>query len=204
MLNSRAMRTVLLCLLGTTSAVAQLAVGVRGGVPLTDFLSVASNPMVTLRPNSNRFVIGPTVELHLPVGFAVEVDALYRRLDYTAGQNLVDAFIRSSANNAWEFPLLVKYKAPGVLLRPFLDSGVAFNHWTANRQFTAVQLVTKSNTGVNGTGLVLGGGLEIHVPLIRVSPEIRFTHWSAKDISDFSSLLRFNQNQAEFLIGITF
>ena len=122
MLNSHATRTLLLCLLGTTSAVAQLAVGVKGGVPLTDFLRVASNPMVTLPPNPTRFVVGPTVELHLPVGFAVEVDALYRRLDYTAGQNLVDAFIRGSANSAWEFPLLLKYKAPGVLVRHFLDS----------------------------------------------------------------------------------
>ena len=81
---------------------------------------------------------------------------------------------------------------------------MAFNHWTANRQFTALQLVTKSSTGVNGTGVVLGGGLEIHVPLIRISPEIRFTHWNAKDLSDFTGLLRFNQNQAEFLVGITF
>ena len=56
----------------------------------------------------------------------------------------------------------------------------------------------------NNTGVVLGGGLELKVPFIRISPEIRFTRWEAKNITDLGGVLHLNQNQAEFLIGITF
>ena len=50
----------------------------------------------------------------------------------------------------------------------------------------------------------MGGGLELKVPFIKISPEIRFTRWGAKNISDLGGVLQLNQNQAEFLIGLTF
>ena len=52
-------------------------------------------------------------------------------------------------------------------------------------------------------GFVVGAGIDLHVLLIHVSPEIRYTRWgSAHFLDPFG--LQSNQNQAEFLVGITF
>src|SRR6185436_18232003 len=78
-----------LLLLGSGSAYAQFAVGLKGGLPLTDFLHGASNPSATFPSRSDRFIVGPTVEVTLPFGFGVELDALYRRFDYRAVESIL-------------------------------------------------------------------------------------------------------------------
>ena len=47
---------------------------------MTDFLN--AEPLV-YQTHTNRYIIGPTVELRLPFGFSVEVDVRYRHLNYT-------------------------------------------------------------------------------------------------------------------------
>jgi hypothetical protein len=196
------MRLLLVSLLSATGAFAQFSFGVKGGAPFTDFLSLAANPPATLSSNATHFIIGPSVELRFPAGIGVELDALYRRLDLRAADSL--GILTNSAQNAWEFPLLMKYRAPGIVVRPFVEAGAAFNRWSGIKQIANLSGLTKSSQPVTGAGVVLGGGLEIHPPLVRISGEIRFTRWGAKDLSGLGGLLRFNQNQAEFLIGISF
>jgi hypothetical protein len=200
------MKLVLLLLLGTTGVFAQLSFGVRGGLPLTNFFEAASNPDETFTSSATRFIIGPTVELRLPAGFGLEADALFRHFQYNGTTNLVDELVRSSASNAWEFPLLVKYRTPGVFVKPFLDGGVAFDHWSGTNQIVAAVTGIGSSSGTSGTnvGIVLGAGIELHLPLVRLSPEIRYTRWSAANVTDLGATLRSNQNQAEFLVGLTF
>ena len=53
-------------------------------------------------------------------------------------------------------------------------------------------------------GFVLGAGVDVKVLLIHISPEVRFTRWGAKHFIDPNGLLNSKQNQAEFLVGITF
>lgn len=195
----------MLWLIGALSAFAQLiSGGVRGGLPLTDFYQAVSSPGATLRSTSTRFIVGPTIELHLPAGFGVEADVLYRRFDYRASANLVDALVNSGSNNSWEFPLLLKYRMPGLFVRPFLDAGVAFNRWSGFKQLQVLAPVTRSDVNGTDTGFVAGGGIELHTPLIRLSPEIRYTRWGASSITDLSGALRSNQNQVEVLVGLTF
>ena len=198
------MRLLLVWLMASTGAFAQLAFGVRGGVPLTDFYHAVSNPESTFHSSSSRFIVGPTIELHLPAGFGLEVDALYRHFNYTATTNLVDVFTNINASNAWEFPLLVKYRTPGLFVRPYLDAGVAFDRWSGFKQITNVLGVSKSDVSGTNTGFVAGAGIELKVPLIRISPEIRFTRWGASSISDLGGALRSSQNQVEVLVGLTF
>lgn len=194
-------------LLSSAPAFAQFAFGVKGGAPLTDFFHAVDNPGATFRSSSTPFIVGPTIELHFPAGFGVEFDALYRRFHYDASSNLVDALVNGKAANAWEFPILLKYRVPGVIFRPFLDAGFAFDHWSGVRQLIQIpSSLGQTNTNVSGTnkGVVLGAGLEFNLHLIRVSPEIRFTRWGGANLGDLDGLIRSNQNQAEFLIGITF
>jgi opacity protein-like surface antigen len=199
------MRLVLLSLMASTGAFAQLSFGVRGGLPLTDFFHAVDNPGATFRSDATQFVLGPTIELHLPWSFGVEFDALYRRFHYKGATNAVDQFFQSTTSNAWEFPLLLKYRTPGEFVRPYLDGGVTFDRWSGVNQVTSlVTGVTNSNASGVNTGFVVGGGIELHVPLVKISPEVRYTRWGAVNITDLGGALRSNQNQVEILIGVTF
>ena len=53
------------------------------------------------------------------------------------------------------------------------------------------------------TGFVVGGGLDIHLLILHISPELRYTRWGAKHFLDPNGGFSSNQNQAEFLLGIT-
>ena len=200
------MKVLLLLMLGTTGVFAQFSFGVRGGLPLTNFFQAASNPDGTFTSNATQFTVGPTVELRLPAGLGLEADALFRHFQYNGSTNLVDELVRSGASNAWEFPLLLKYRTPGIFVKPFLDGGVAFDHWSGTNQIVAAVTGTGSTSGTSGSnvGFVLGAGIELHLPLVRLSPEIRYTRWGAASATDLGAALRSNQNQAEFLVGLTF
>jgi hypothetical protein len=52
-------------------------------------------------------------------------------------------------------------------------------------------------------GLVLGAGLDLKIPLLRLTPELRYTRWRANLFQDSSGLLSSNRDQVEFLLGIT-
>ncbi len=69
--------------------------GIKGGVPLTDAFTDTTTRGVDVIThtfsNTKNYVIGPTVELSLPFGFAVEADALYRPLNLTTDITVVPA-----------------------------------------------------------------------------------------------------------------
>ena len=60
-------------------------------------------------------------------------------------------------------------------------------------------VVNKNSTA----GFVMGAGVDLHLG-VHIMPEFRYTRWSSAQIVDPSSFLKSNQNQAEFLLGITF
>jgi hypothetical protein len=67
---------------------------------------------------SRSYVLGPAVGLDLPLHFAVEVDALYRREGYqSAFGNFAGNIFSVERGNSWEFPLLLQYRTT-VLHRP--------------------------------------------------------------------------------------
>ena len=81
------MRVHLLALLAIPLSAQPVSVGVKVGVPFTD--------PIGRNGESRPYTIGPTVEVRLPAGFAVEASALYRRLgqtytySYVSGTNLL-------------------------------------------------------------------------------------------------------------------
>lgn len=219
------MRILVLLLGGVALAGAQpFSFGVRGGLPLTDFFNTVSSDNYGYFSSTNRYIIGPTAELHLPFGLGIEFDVLYRHLDYSGAVNAAGVLVNSSTDSgSWEFPLLVKYRFKAPLLQPFIDGGVAWDtlsgvSQTITETAIATGVVSSSSNSSPAelahstvNGIVLGGGIDIHVPLIHVSPEIRYTHWNSQQFQTPSTVpvtpgtsIGSNQNQVEFLVGITF
>ena len=219
------MRSLVLLLFGAAWAFAQpFSAGVRGGLPLTDFLnaagSVRTSGIDSFTTHTNRYIIGVTGELHLPFGFGVEVDALYRHLNYqntTSIVGITTTFANSNTTgNAWEFPLLAKYRFPSKVVRPYVVAGIAWDTLQGLKQaitkgIIAVPATTTSTTSSpaelnqNTTrGFVTGVGVDVHALVVHLQPELRYTRWGARHFLDTNGLLHSNQNQAEFLLGITF
>jgi hypothetical protein len=210
-----------LCLLILTAAAAfsqPFSFGVKGGMPMTDFLAVARTQNITASTTTNRYIVGVTAELRLPFGLGVEADVLYRHFRYSSSSGV--GGIASNLTNidttsgAWEFPLLAKYRFGGKIVHPFVDGGVAWDKLSGLTQTvqSVVASVTKSSTtstpvelGNSTTrGYVLGAGVDVKALVIHITPEVRFTRWGAKHFIDPTGLLNSKQNQAEFLLGITF
>ncbi|HXB70027.1 MAG TPA: outer membrane beta-barrel protein [Candidatus Acidoferrales bacterium] len=206
-------------LLGAASANAQpFSFGLKGGLPMTDFLNTAQSGNFSFASNTNRYIVGPTAELRLPFGLGVEIDILYRHFSYTGSggtTGITTAFLNSSTTaNAWEFPLLAKYRFPGKIIHPYVDGGVAWDTLSGLTQAvtsTVAGITSRSSSGnppelANSTsrGFVLGAGISVKALVVRISPEIRYTRWGARHFLDANGLLSSNQNQAEFLLGITF
>jgi opacity protein-like surface antigen len=190
--------------------------GVKAGVPLTDFLNAAENQNVSYLTTTNRFIGGVTAELHLPFGLGVEVDALYRHLNFQENSNIVSGSIASgtTASN-FEFPILGKYRFPMIkVVHPFVDAGVSFDTLAGVTQEVAsvINGIVSTSSTSNPTqehnsatrGFVIGGGIDIHFLVIHILPEIRYTRWGAQQFLDVNGLLHSNVNQGEFLLGITF
>lgn len=185
-------RTILpLLLLAALPVCAQrLCVGVRAGLPLSDaFLALENRSASNLE--SKAYTFGPTVEVYLPHRVSFLVDALYRRAAYS-----------TSTGSTFEFPVLARYTFKGSpAAHPFLGGGFSFQHLRGLKQFvTTLDPGSRSNTG-----FVLGGGVELRVPFLRISPEIRFTRWGVQNLRTAPlAQFRANQNQAVLLVGITF
>jgi len=139
------------------------------------------------------------VELRLPFGLGVEFDALYRHFDYTnvVGSG-VNALTSTGHSGAWEFPLVAKYKFPSHIARPYVEAGVAWD--TLSGVTNAVGITNQKGTVI---GAVLGGGIDIHLVVLHISPGLRYTRWTSQHFN-LNGVLTSNQNQAEFLVGFTF
>lgn len=165
-----------------------LGVGVRGGLPLGDaFTSVENRDFRVF--GRNRFVVGPTVELRLPAGVGFSFDVLYRRYAFeTETTGLQSA-------SQWEFPLMFRYRFPGIVVRPFVAAGPTLNRLTG---ITSIRNST--------VGLAIGGGLDIKIPFFHVTPELRYSRlFQEVNVrpGTASSLLQ-NQNRVDVLVGFTF
>jgi len=206
-------------ILAAAAASAQpFSIGVKGGMPMTDFVDVVRAQNINASTTTNRYILGVTGEARLPFGLGVEVDVLYRHFRYNSSSGVGN--LTSNITNidttagAWEFPILAKYRFKGKFVRPFVDGGVAWDKLSGLTQTVknVVATVSQSTTTssppelANSTtrGYVLGAGLDLKLLLIHISPEVRLTRWGAKHFIDTTGIVNSKQNQAEFLVGITF
>lgn len=186
------------------AAAQPISIGIRGGVPLTDaysaFTATSGSSFVKTFSDSKEYEIGAMAELHLPLGFAVEADALYHPLNLT--QQIFNApgtlnpgtFQSSTTVNSWEFPILGKFHfLPLPLVKPYVEAGPSFRALGNEAKY------------FSNSGFTLGGGVEIKISRLRIEPEIRYTRWGSDSASSIANgFTPSNVNQAAFLVGIAF
>lgn len=177
-----------------------LSVGVIGGAPFTDVTT--SNVVSGLQSisKSTNFTIGPTLQVNLPLSLRLEVDALFRPYHITImGLNVSDDIKAQE----WSFPVLLQYRihTPLPLVHPFVEAGLSFDHLAGIS--AAAKSAIASGPGEllhqSDAGIVLGGGVDVKVPFVRISGELRYTRATVSDFASFS-----NVNQAEVLVGVHF
>lgn len=207
--------SILFCLV--TAALSQpVSVGVKGGVPITDAFATFRGNESYYATNTKRYLVGPAVQINLPARFAVEADALYKRLGYQYNAFAPQTVTATTVANSWEFPFLVKYSLLPGPVRPFVGAGGSVRHISGIEQVRTTVLAAGSllNTTVNpaaefnrttDAGFVFGGGVEFKFGRVRIAPEFRYTRWGSENFRDpVRSLLRTNRNQGDFLLGIMF
>ncbi|HLH37583.1 MAG TPA: outer membrane beta-barrel protein [Bryobacteraceae bacterium] len=174
-----------------------VSVGIRGGVPLTDAYNAVTETSGTgfIRDfsSSKEYQIGAMAELHLPLGLAIEADALYHPLDLTTQSvNAAGAFQSSMTVSSWEFPILGKFHfLPVPLVKPYVEAGPSF------------RAVGNAASYFSNSGFTVGLGVEIKISRLRIEPDIRYTRWGS-DSPSLAAVAPSNVNQASFLVGIAF
>jgi len=176
--------------------------GIKGGVPLTDPVSSTTfngiDTTMRVHSTAKNYAVGPMVELNLPLGLAVEADALYRPLNLTTDTTVIptSSTVRATIDvSSMEFPILLKahiLHAP--VIQPYVEAGPIFRY------------VASPFPYLSNTGFALGGGADLKIPFVKISPEIRYSRWGADSANPQLnvSLPPSNRNQAEFLIGLSF
>lgn len=176
-----------------------LSFGIKGGVPLSNAFSdhtvMGVDTLTHTFSDSKNYVIGPMVELNLPFGFSAEADALYRPLNLTTDFTVFPQHLTTTVTdiNSWEFPILGKYHFLHTpVLKPYVEAGPIFRH------------VGSEGSQLSNAGFALGGGIDLKLLLIRITPEIRFSRWGSDAARSLVASPPSNLNQAEFLIGLSF
>jgi hypothetical protein len=190
----------------------QFSYGVIGGIPFNDLINGGLNTgTLTVADTSGRYTIGPTIQLALPFGLRLEVDALYRpaSMNVTVPANTPNIVSPpKTSGSQWRVPVLLQYRLSTRLLKPFVEVGYSYEYagiaprsvtvsLSAGALSTSAIVITAPSASRNG--FVLGAGLDFKVPFVRLSPELRYTHQS-----DLGSGTLLTNNETEFLFSIRF
>jgi len=162
-----------------------VSIGGIGGGMLTNDLNDQWVSSVSM-----RYVIGPELNIGLPLGFGIEADALYRHESFRT------LFVpEQSPRNSWEFPLLLKKDFPFPAIKPFVEGGYAPRVIEGTYAYPSLS-----------HGLVVGGGVEFEIGRLRLSPAVRYTHWNnatAVLAVPEGPTINLTQNQADLVLGIS-
>jgi len=219
-----------LCLCLAPVAAQHLTIGVKGGVPLSDFFrdSTTAGHFFAGSDTSKpvRYTIGPTLEIGLPLHLSVEASALYQRFHYSSTGTTLNVFVplrdfsAKTTGNAWSFAPLLKFR-PGNRHLPWMAAGPAVRHLGGLHQslnetiqslgtpapplsFQRIEVSDPKDFNKNWyPGVTFAAGFDMKLLRARVSPELRYTRWTANTAPD-GVRLRFPGNQFDLLLGIAF
>lgn len=189
------MRLALIPLILSIPAFADaISVGVKAGVPLTDVVKTAGEiGGRNFEAGRANFTVGPVFNIRLPMGLGIEFGAMYKQFEQQAGQVEVTAepgrplqaqtVPYTKTGRSWEFPLVGQYRFRNEgALQPYVEAGVAFNRLsgvlTPFRMLVSQTSIQKpAGESELRTGFVTGAGVELHLPLVRVTPGVRYTRY---------------------------
>ncbi|HEY3826695.1 MAG TPA: outer membrane beta-barrel protein [Bryobacteraceae bacterium] len=198
---------ILLGALCAISASAQsiFSVGVIGGAPFTNVVNASTTGTFAFVSKSTNYTVGPAVQVNLPLNFRVEFDALYRPYKFMATEVIIAPLAASVApanvsGNQWRFPILAQYRFKFPVVSPFIEAGLSVDH-LSNVSMVGTVFTSGPGTLVRQTnaGIVLGAGVDLKIPFVRLSGELRYTRDGSANFQNVSNL-----NQAEVLVGIHF
>jgi hypothetical protein len=195
--------------LGAISASAQsiFSIGVIGGAPFTDVVNATNQNNLAFISKSINFTVGPAFQINLPLSLRIEADALYRPYGFITTELLQSpgfagglSTVSNVSGNQWTFPIVAQYRFKMPIVKPFVEAGVSFDH-LSGLSAAAKELTSGPGTLLRQTnaGVVLGGGVDVKVPFVRLSGELRYTHQGSAYFQGISNL-----NQAEVLLGVHF
>jgi hypothetical protein len=226
---------MLVILIMPCAGVAQTAsLGVIGGIqgmfvlpPVTPAFETNSRSYTS---RAKPFTFGPTVEVSLPRGLAVEFDALYKRLDYNYrfegyGSGLWMVWEDHNIISRWDLPLLLKYRLRNIAHRPHFSAGLNTNYIVNTTQVRRTGASTRlpvvlsppvklrdplaELTHRSSEGVVVAGGFEFSIHRIRLAPELRYTRWAHENFGRCfivcgpnAQRLHSNLDQAEVLVTV--
>lgn len=199
----------LVLLFCATAAAQPVAFGLKGGLrPTPDQTDYG----IFGHPESRPYLVGAFGELRLPLRFAVEVDALYSRIGRTDLYPGIgnEAWLRTRAN-AWEFPLLVKYRLP----RGFFAAGGFVPRYASGKlDVTGYHMVTISTESTyhdvtywsaHDHAWTAGGGWEFRAGPVRIAPEVRYLRWRVVTLAQdwrLESHVPLLPNEAQILLSV--
>ena len=192
-------KLALICFTCAAANAQSLSVGILGGANFNDVVNAATIGSLQSVANSSNFTIGPSIRVNLPASFRIEVDALYR--PYGFNLNGPAGISYPVTAQQWRFPVLAQYRFNAPLVHPFVEAGLSFDH-LAGISNAAKSVITTGPGALlhqSDAGIVLGAGVDVKIPFVRLSGELRYTR---QTVSDFASIS--NVNQAEVLFGIHF
>src|SRR5262245_21960117 len=181
------MRFQILALLIAAPLCAQkVSIGGKIGLPFND--------PTTSYGESRPYTVGPTVEVRLPAGFAIEGSALYRRYgqtlmyNYSPDPSVSTFFTNRVRGNAWEFPVIGKYYLGSQEARwqPFIGTGWSLrtvdwksegNVTTTTSGVTQVNPFRSSDRSDLGVGATVAAGVRVRTGRFSLVPEVRYTRW---------------------------
>jgi hypothetical protein len=192
----------------------KIEVGVKGVIPLTSTFDTGSFFRLGFGNGATaatrRSKVGPTIEVRLPRGLGVELDALYTRVGFDAENEiaLVDTRTRTTAAS-WEFPLLAKLH----LRHLFVDGGPSFRKVSGVASISSTTFPGGSHPPASSHedvhlrarspyGVAVGLGSELRLWRLHLSPEVRYMRW--RNDRPIYDLLNSNPNQVDVLLGVTF
>lgn len=203
---------------GALSASDAISVGVKAGVPTAEIVRTAGTIVgLPYKANVSRFTAGPVLNVRFTKGLGLEVGAMYKRFQQHAGQQIVTSPPRqvlelkilpySSTGQSWEFPILGQVRFGRGPLQPYIETGISFNRLSNLFDVTCAlmsfrcprtQSYAPRGTSESRAGFVVGGGAELKLRFVRLSPGIRFTRYG-----ETNAWLP-SVNSVDVLLGLTF
>ncbi len=182
--------------------------GLGAGVPLNNLLSASDD----LSGSTLRFTFGPALWVGLPRGFGIDVELLYKRMDFGFASDPNRATVRRL-----ELPLLLRYSFSRLPVHPWVHAGMSFNRVIAidganvcarpasGEELYCIEDKAAAQLRHSHThGPVAGAGVRFAWGPVRMAPELRITRWVDRNFGTRDSPLRSALTQIELLLGVQF